>query len=103
MMMAEKSPATKQVAVAATETKVNDINLKNRDSKDQYLPPSKYSGSIYKMLSLKQKDWLWQDCKKAKGNWEDKLRMMGVTIDSAAHTYGDNMSAIKIPLSQSPP
>ncbi|KAL7464106.1 hypothetical protein ACHAXS_004445, partial [Conticribra weissflogii] len=31
-----------------------------------------------------------------------KLRMMGVAIDSATHIYGDNMSIINIPPSQSP-
>ncbi len=61
----------KQVNISATATKVDDIKLKNRDSTDQCLPPAKYSGSNYKMHSHKQKEWLWQDYKKAKANIED--------------------------------
>ncbi len=38
---------------------------------DQHLPPAKYSSRVSKMLSPKQKEWLWQDRKKAKANGED--------------------------------
>ncbi len=41
------------------------------DGTYQCLPPAKYLGSVYKVLSSKQKEWLWQECKKAKADGED--------------------------------
>ncbi len=69
--MVQRTPAVKQVNIAATATEVDGIKLKNKDGTDWCLPPAKYSGSIYKILSPKQKKWLWQDRKKAKANGED--------------------------------
>ncbi len=67
-MIVQKTPVEKQVQIAATVSEVDGIKLKNRDGIGQRLPPAKYLGSVYKMLSPKQKEWLWQDCKKAKVN-----------------------------------
>ena len=69
--MVQRTPAAKQVNVAATATEVDGVSLKNRDGTDRRLPPAKYSAGVYKMLSPKQKEWLWQDRKKAKANGED--------------------------------
>ncbi len=69
--MVQWTPAAKQVNVAATATEVDGIKLKKRGSTDQRLPPAKYLSGVYKMLSPKQKEWLWRDCKKAKANGED--------------------------------
>ncbi len=71
MMMVQKSLAAKQVNVAATTTEVDGVKLKNKDGTNRCLPPAKYFGSVYKMLSSKQKETLWQDCKKGKANEED--------------------------------
>ncbi len=57
--------------VAATVTKVDGVKLKNRDGTDRWLTPAKYLGSVYKILSPKQKEWLWQVCMNAKANGED--------------------------------
>ncbi len=70
-MMVQKSTAAKQFNIAATTSNVDGAKLKSRDGTDSCLPPEKYSGRVYKMLSPKQKQWLWQDCKKAKANGED--------------------------------
>ncbi len=51
LMMVQKSSATKQVNAAATPNVVDGVKLKNWDSTDQCLLPTKYLGSIYKMLS----------------------------------------------------
>ncbi len=69
--MVQKTPAAKRVTVAATASEVDGIKLKNRDGTDRRLPLAKYSSGVYKMLSPKQKEWLWQDRKKAKANGED--------------------------------
>ena len=69
--MVQKTPAAKRVTVAATASEVEGVKLKNRDGTDRRLPPAKYSSGVYKMLSPKQKEWLWQDRKKAKANGED--------------------------------
>ncbi len=61
--MMNKTPTTKQVHIAASATEVDGIKLKNRDGSDQCLPPSNNPGRIYKSLSTKQKEWLWQDHK----------------------------------------
>ncbi len=64
--MVQKTPAAKRVTVAATASEVEGVKLKNRDGTDRRLPAAKYSSTVYKMLSPKQKEWLWQDCMKAK-------------------------------------
>ncbi len=69
--MVQRTPAAKQGNVAATATKVDGIKLKNRDGTDRRLPTAKYSSGVYERLSPKQKEWLWQDRKKAKANGED--------------------------------
>ncbi len=51
--MGQWTLAAKQVNVASTPTKVDGIMLKTKDGTDQCLPPDKYSGSVYKLLSLK--------------------------------------------------
>ncbi len=66
--MVQQTPAAKQVNVEATATEVDGVKLKNRDCTDRCLPPAKYSAAVYKMLSARQKEWLWQDQKKAKAN-----------------------------------
>ncbi len=68
--MVQQTPAAKQVQVAATAMEVDGIKLKNQDSTDQCLPLAKYLSRVYKMLSPKQKEWLWQDHKKAKASGE---------------------------------
>ncbi len=68
--MVQRTLAAKRVNVA-TATEVDGIKLKNQDGTDQRLPLAKYSSGLYKMLSPKQKEWLWQDRKKAKANMED--------------------------------
>ncbi len=60
--------AAKQVNVAATPFKVDGVKLKKWDDTDWRLPPAKYLSGVYKMLSLKQKEWLWQN---SKANGED--------------------------------
>ncbi len=69
--MVQKTPAAKPVNVAATATKVDGVKLKNWDSTDRQLPLAKYPAGVYEALSPKQKEWLWQDHKKAKANGED--------------------------------
>ncbi len=69
--MVQKSLAEKQVHIVVTESEIEGVKLKNRNVTDQCLPPAKYSRSVYKMLSPKQMEWLWQDLKKAKANGED--------------------------------
>ncbi len=69
--MVQKTPAAKKVNIAALTTKVYGVWLKNKDGTIRRLPPAKYSGSAYKMPSAKQKEWLWQDHKKAKGSGQD--------------------------------
>ncbi len=66
-----KDPRAKRVTVAATASEVDGVKLKNRDDTDRRLPLAKYSSRVYKMLTPKQKEWLWQDRKKAKANEED--------------------------------
>ncbi len=66
MSMVQKTHAVKQVHIMAA-----GVKLKNRDGTDQCLPLAKYLGSAYKILSLKKKEWFWQDCKKAKANGEE--------------------------------
>ncbi len=61
--MVQKTPPTKQVNIAATATEVDGIKLKNQDGTDCRLTHAKYSSGVYKMLSPKQKEWLWQDSK----------------------------------------
>ncbi len=69
--MVQKTPTAKQINVAVTATKVDGVKIKNQDGTDQCLPPAKYLAIIYKVLSPKQKEGLWQDCKKVKANGED--------------------------------
>ena len=69
--MVQTTPAVKRVTVAATATEVDGVKLRNRDGTDRRLPQAKYSSGVYKMLSPQQKEWLWQDRKKAKANGED--------------------------------
>ncbi len=69
--MVQKSLAAKQVNVTATATEIDGVKLKNPDDTDRRLPLTKYSSRVYKMLSPKQKEWLWQDHKKAKANGEN--------------------------------
>ncbi len=69
--MVQWTLAAKRVIVAATATEVDGIKLKNQDSTDRCLPPTKYSSGVYKMKSSKKKEWLWQDRKKAKANGGD--------------------------------
>ncbi len=71
--MVQWTPAAKQVNFTATANKVDGVKLKNWDNTDQCLPLAKYSACVYKMLSPKQKEWLWQACKKANANGEDIL------------------------------
>ncbi len=61
----------KKINVASHTTKNDDIKLKNKDSSDHGLPLTKYPSSVYKMVSAKQKEWCWQDCKKAKDIEQD--------------------------------
>ncbi len=71
MTMVQRTMAAKQVNIAATATKVDGIKLKNRDGTDRCLPLAKYLSGVYKMLSPKQKEGLWQDCNNAKASGED--------------------------------
>ncbi len=54
--MVQRTLATKQANVTATATEVDGIKLKNKNGTDWCPPPAKYSGSVYKMLSPKQKE-----------------------------------------------
>ncbi len=69
--MVQWTPATKRVNVTANATNVDGVKLKNWDGTDRRIPPAKYSAGVYKKLSPKQKEWLWQNTKKAKANGED--------------------------------
>ncbi len=60
MVIVHKSPAAKQVNIAATNAEVNGLKHKNRDVTDQCLPPAKYLGHFYKTLSL------WKTTRKPK-------------------------------------
>ncbi len=68
--MVQRTPEAKRVNVAATATEVDDVKLKNQDGTNRRLPLAKYMSKVYEMLSPKQKEWLWQDHKKAKANGE---------------------------------
>ncbi len=71
--MVQKSQAAKQVHIAAASSEIEGIKLNNKDDTDWRLPPAKYLGSVHKMLSPEQKEWLWQDHKKAKANGDGIL------------------------------
>ncbi len=45
---------------------------------------------VYKMLSLKQKEWLWQDCKKAKANGED------IPVAKKRHSQPSTKSTLRL-------
>ncbi len=70
--MVLKTPDTKKGHIAAAATKDYGTTFKNRDDTDQYLPLAKYTESVSKTLSNKQKEWLWRDHKKDKAN-EDNI------------------------------
>ncbi len=68
--MVQKTPVAKRVHIAAAVAEADGIKLKNLDGTDQCIPAAKLLRSIYKLLSAKQKEWLWQDCKKSNADWD---------------------------------
>ncbi len=80
--MVQKLSAVKQFNIVTTTSKVDSIKLKNRESTYQCLPPAKYLRSVYKMLSPKQKEWLWQDLKYTKANGEEPRKDMESTLQT---------------------
>ncbi len=69
----QKIPATNKLIIATAATEGDGIKLKKRDGTEQCIPPVKYADSSYKLLFAKQKEWLWQDCKKTKAIGDNVL------------------------------